>query len=148
MALDAGVAGYLKDAFLRPYPRLAEGRRLIEFGVKVAIDVSDGLVIDLGHIAEMSRVGARIEAERIPIEPRVRDSFGARALALALAGGEDYELLFTASAGIIAGLKEALSIPVTVIGEIVPDEAGKVSVVDAEGKPLSLPGTGWEHFSA
>jgi thiamine-monophosphate kinase len=148
MALDAGVTGYLKDAFLRPYPRLAEGRRLIEFGVKTTIDLSDGLVIDLGHIVEMSRVGARIEAERIPIEPRVRDSFGARALTLALAGGEDYELLFTAGAGIIDGLKGALSIPVTVIGEIVPDEAGKVSVVDAEGKPMSLPRTGWEHFSA
>ena len=148
MVLDAGVTGYLKEAFLRPYPRLTEGRRLVEFGVKAAIDVSDGLVIDLGHIAEMSRVGARIEAERIPIEPRVRDSFGTRALALALAGGEDYELLFTASAESIAGLKEALSIPVTVIGEIVPDETGKVSVVDAGGRQLPLPDTGWEHFSA
>lgn len=147
LALEAEVTAYLENTFRRPYPRLTEGRQLLEFGVKAAIDISDGLVIDLGHIAEMSRVGARIEAARIPIEPRVRDSFGERSLEMALTGGEDYELLFSARAGTIARLKEALATPVTVIGEILPGEAGKVSVVDARGKLRSLPRAGWEHFA-
>ncbi|MFH0942092.1 MAG: thiamine-phosphate kinase [Chloroflexota bacterium] len=148
LKLDKGVAAYLGEAFRRPSPRLAEGRLLVDFGVRAAMDISDGLVIDLGHIAEMSRVGARIRAERVPIEPRVKESFGARALELALAGGEDYELLFTASQATITRLKKALPVPVTVVGEIVPGEAGKVSVVDGRGRKLALARPGWEHFSA
>jgi len=147
LALDVELSGYLKESFRLPCPRLTEGRRLVEFGIKTAIDISDGLIVDLRHIAEMSRVGARIEADRLPIEPRVRDYFGKRALELALTGGEDYELLFTASASRIKGLKQAISIPITVIGEIIPGEAGLVSVINGQGKPLRVTGIGWEHFS-
>lgn len=148
LKLENGVAAYVGEAFRRPSPRLAEGRLLVDFGVQAGMDISDGLVIDLGHIAGMSRVAARIEAEKVPIEPRVKESFGARALELALAGGEDYELLFTASPQTITRLKKALSVPVTVVGEIVSGEAGKVSVVDGRGRKLALARPGWEHFSA
>jgi len=134
-----------RQAFFRPTPRLAEGQLLLEQGVKTAIDISDGLLADLGQIAKASKVGARIEADRVPVEPLVKASFGDRALELALAGGEDYELLFTTDAEVIDRLKKAASCPVTVIGEIT---AGKgVTVVDHKGKPLKLGRAGWEHFT-
>jgi len=134
----------LEDAFLHPTPRIAEGLLLVEQGVKTAIDISDGLVADLGQICKASQVAARIEVERVPIEPAVKTAFKAKALELALSGGEDYELLFTASAEIVAKVKKAASVPVTTIGEIV---AGKgVSLVDKQGKPFKLSKAGWEHF--
>jgi thiamine-monophosphate kinase len=134
----------LKDAFLHPTPRIAEGLLLVEQGVKTAIDISDGLVADLGQICKASQVGARIEVERVPIEPAVKTAFGEGALELALSGGEDYELLFTASAEIVEKGKKAASVPVTAIGEIT---AGKgVTLIDKQGKPFELKKAGWEHF--
>ena len=138
----------LKKAFLQPYPRVAEGRLLVEHGVRAAIDISDGLISDLGHICKASQVSARIEIERVPIQPEVKDNFGDRALELALSGGEDYELLFTASAGVMDKVRAAASCPITVIGEIMAGEAGEITLVDGKGNPVSPPGVGWEHFTA
>ena len=73
----------------------------MERGVKAAIDISDGLISDLTHICKASQVGAQIEVDRVPVQASVKANFGDRALELALSGGEDYELLFTASAEII-----------------------------------------------
>ena len=98
LKLDSEAVTCLRKAFLRPYPRIAEGQLLVERGVKTAIDISDGLISDLKHICKSSQVGARIEVDRLPIEPVVRANFGDKSLELALSGGEDYELLFTASA--------------------------------------------------
>jgi len=70
------------------------------------------------------------------------------ALELALAGGEDYELLFTADSKTIDKIMTATSCPVTVIGDIVADNIGQVTLVDREGKPVNLPNGGWEHFTA
>jgi thiamine-monophosphate kinase len=135
-----------KQAFLHPTPRIAEGQLLAEQGVKTAIDISDGLIADLGQIGKASQVGARIEAERLPVEPMVKANFGKRALELALSGGEDYELLFTAEAKVIDKVKQAASCPITVIGEIV---AGKgVTVVDRQGNSIDVGKAGWEHFSS
>jgi thiamine-monophosphate kinase len=142
--LDPEAETHLKNAFLHPTPRIAEGLLLVEQGVKTAIDISDGLVADLGQICKASKVGARIEVERVPVEPAVKTAFGERALELALSGGEDYELLFTASAEIVDKVKKAASCPVTAIGEIT---AGKgVTLVDKEGNPFALKKVGWEHF--
>jgi len=146
LKLDKGLAAYLGESFRKPFPRLAEGRLLVEFGIQAGMDISDGLVIDLGHIAEMSGVSARIEAERVPIESRVKASFGVGVLELALSGGEDYELLFTADGETITCLQEALSIPVTVVGEITAGKPGRVSVVDSNGQEMALSRSGWEHF--
>ncbi|MFC1948848.1 thiamine-phosphate kinase [Chloroflexota bacterium] len=146
LSLDAEALTSLKEAFLKPYPRVTEGRVLVGQGVRAAIDISDGLVSDLRHICQMSRVGARIEADRIPIHPAVKDNFGGRALEIALSGGEDYELLFTAGDEIISKVKAAADCPVTVIGEIVAGEAGKIVLVDSKGNEIDLPGTGWQHF--
>ena len=135
-----------KKAFLRPHPRIAEGRRLVEQGIKTAIDISDGLIQDLSHICKASQVGARIETDRVPIQPVVKANFGDRALELALSGGEDYELLFTGSTDVIDKVKKAASCPVTIIGEITGN-TGEITLVDKKGKPFNLGKTGWEHFA-
>ncbi len=137
----------LKEAFLRPYPRIAEGQLLVEQGVKTAIDISDGLISDLDHICKASQVSARIEVDRVPILPTVKTNFGDRALELALSGGEDYELLFTGSAQVVDKVRTATSRPVTVIGEVVADKIGAVTLVDSKGNPFNLTKVGWEHFT-
>ena len=147
LQFDTETTASLKEAFLHPQPRIAEGQMLLEQGVKTAIDISDGLVADLKQICKASRVGARVETDRVPVLPTVRSHFGDRALELALSGGEDYELLFTGSAGVIDGIKAPDSCPITVIGEITAGTAGEVTLVDSDGNPLNLPRGGWEHFA-
>jgi len=148
LSFESEAAASLKQAFLQPEPRVAEGQVLVEHGVKAAIDVSDGLISDLNHICKASQVSARIEIDRVPVQPAVKANFGDRALELALSGGEDYELLFTASAGVIDKVKAAASCPITVIGEITTDKVGEITLVDGKGNPVNMPKTGWEHFTA
>ena len=143
--IEPRAATRFQQAFFKPTPRITEGQLLIEQGVKTAIDISDGLLADLGQIGKASQVGAKIIADRIPVEPLLKTAFGQRALELALTGGEDYELLFTATAEIIEKVKQAAACPVTAIGEVT---AGKeITVVDQQGKPLKISQAGWEHFS-
>jgi len=137
----------LKNAYLHPYPRITEGQLLVEQGVKTAIDISDGLISDLNHICKASQVSARIEIDRVPIQPTVKANFGDKSLELALSGGEDYELLFTASAKIINKVRRAASCPITIIGEIVADRIGEVTLIDRKGNPFNLGKAGWEHFT-
>jgi thiamine-monophosphate kinase len=148
LQFDAETTAELRNAFLHPWPRVADGRLLVEHGVETAIDISDGLISDLKHICKASQVGARVEIGRVPISSAVRANFGDKALELSLSGGEDYELLFTASAEVIDKVKEAASGSITVIGEIIADRIGEVALLDANGKPFHLGKTGWEHFSA
>jgi len=148
LQFDPKTTTCFENAFLRPYPRIAEGQLLVEQGVKTAIDISDGLISDLKHICEASQVGARIEVERVPIQSEVTANFGDSALELALAGGEDYELLFTADNKTTDRIKAAISCPVTVIGDIVADNIGQVTLVDREGKHVNFSKGGWEHFTA
>lgn len=137
----------LRSSFLRPTPRVAEGQALVKLGVKAAIDVSDGLAADLGHICQASRVSARVETGRVPVHPAVRANFGDKALEMALSGGEDYELLFTAGPPVIEKVKKSLSCPVTIIGEIVTGKPGEVNLFDTNGKPFALRRAGWDHFA-
>ena len=146
LQFDPEATAYLKRAFLHPYPRIAEGQLLVDHGVKTAIDISDGLVSDLNQICKVSQVSARIEVDRVPIQPTVKANFGDRALELALSGGEDYELLFTASTEGIDKIKARAPCPITVIGEIVADKAGKITLVDSQGNPFIISRKGWEHF--
>ena len=146
ITIDAGSGAGLKQAFLKPYPRVAEGQVLVEQGVRAAMDISDGLLGDLKHICEASGVGARIEIERVPVHPAVKANFGDRALELALSGGEDYELLFTAGDDVMKRVTASVSCPVTVIGEIKADKKGGITLVDRAGKEVKPAQTGWEHF--
>jgi thiamine-monophosphate kinase len=146
LQLSPEAADYLREAFLLPRPRLAEGQLLTKQGVVTAIDISDGLIADLRHICQASQVSARVDVDRLPIHPMVRDNFGGKERELALAGGEDYELLFTGSAEVINRVKAEANCPVTVIGEITEGEPGRISLFDADGKPVIIRETGWEHF--
>ena len=146
LQLDNKASAQFKSAFFHPIPRIWEGQLLAEQGVKAAIDISDGLVRDLGHICKASGVGARVEVERVPIAPAVKAKFQDKALELALSGGEDYELLFTAREEIIDKVKAKASCPITAIGEIVADKTGKITLVDKDGRQLELAKTGWDHF--
>ena len=142
------VTAYLRGAFLHPLPRVAEGQLLVEQGVAAAIDISDGLISDLKHVCEASQVGARVQIDCLPIYPMVKDNFRDKSLELALSGGEDYELLFTASSEVVDKVSRAASCLVTVIGEIISGKAGEVNLVDIKGNPLALGKVGWEHFQA
>jgi thiamine-monophosphate kinase len=147
LKFDPQATACFRNAFLHPIPRIAEGQLLVERGVKTAIDLSDGLVSDLNQVCKASQVGARVEIERVPVEPRVKAEFGDRALELALGGGEDYELLFTAKAEVIDKVKQFAACPITVVGEILAGDKG-VALVDSQGEPVNLARRGWEHFIA
>ncbi len=137
---------YLRDAFLHPTPRLAEGQLLVKHGIATAIDISDGLLADLRHVCEASGVGARIGVGRLPVHAAVADNFGERARELALSGGEDYELLFTGRAEAVDSVKMEMACPVTIIGEITEGEPGEISLFDADGNPVKINRAGWTHF--
>lgn len=146
LQFGAETATYLRTAFMRPRPRIAEGQLLRELGVTTAIDISDGLLADLGHICKASSVSARINIEKVPVHAGMRSKFGERATELALTGGEDYELLFTGGGEVIDKVKEKAACPIAVIGEITEGEAGKVRAIDADGKEIKIKRGGWEHF--
>ncbi len=137
-----------------PQPRLSQGRILARSGlVHAMIDVSDGLLADLGHICEAGSKGAVIEVEALPVSSAASKTAaiaGADVLDWILTGGEDYELLFTAGAQDVPELKKMMNetgIPCTRIGYIT-GESGSVRVRPVEGKERALPsGRGWDHFA-
>jgi len=147
LQFPADAADCLKGAFFHPCPRIAEGQLLLAQGVKTAIDISDGLISDLNHICKASQVGARVELEYLPILPIVKANFGDKAQEMALSGGEDYEIIFTARNEIVENVKKEASCPVTIIGEITAEKPAQVTLVDNKGNPVKIRKTGWEHFT-
>jgi thiamine-monophosphate kinase len=135
---------------LRPEPRVGWGLLLGEQQLATAmIDISDGLSSDLNHLCAESKVGALIDASRIPIDPLVTELSGRRALdplMLALHGGEDFELLFTVSPQNVARLpKKVDGISICQIGEITI-EPGKIRVAEKD-RVWDLKAEGFNHFS-
>lgn len=145
--LPREITARLEQKFRRPCPRVTEGQILLEQGVKTAIDTSDGLIADLGHICAASEVGARIDVDRVPAGPELKEGFGDQARELALAGGEDYELLFTGSPEVITRVKQAAPCLITVVGQVTADKESGVTLADGRGQPFHLKKTGWEHFT-
>ncbi len=148
LKFDAETTQLLREAHFTPMPRIDEGQILLHRGVKAAIDISDGLLADLTHICKASKVSAWINQNTVPVHPAVQKNFKSDYLQLALSGGEDYELLFTASSQIINRLKKAMPCPITVIGEITEGTPGQVILIDAEGKIIPWQKAGWEHFKS
>jgi thiamine-monophosphate kinase len=143
---DPEARDILRQAHFRPVPRVKEGQILIDQGVRTAIDISDGLVADLDHICESSKVNAKINIEQVPIHPLVTAHFP-NSQELALSGGEDYELIFTADRVTVARAKRALGCPVTVIGDITKEDLPtRVLVVDSKGTVIPYERKGWNHF--
>jgi len=146
LKFKAEATEYLREAFLHPVPRINEGQLLLKHGITTAIDISDGLLADLGHICEASGVSARIDISLLPVHEIVKANLVKKVVPMALAGGEDYELLFTGSTEAIARVRAEISCPVTNIGEITAGEPGKIDVRDASGNPVKIDKTGWSHF--
>lgn len=132
-----------------PTPRVALGMALSEQGLAhAALDISDGLVGDLGHILQASQVGARLDVDALPAGPVLARQPRALRRRFTVAGGDDYELCFTAPPGrrdaiIAAGL--ACATPVTRVGQI--EAAQGLRYADADGQPLALDLKGFDHFS-
>ncbi|UCG82814.1 MAG: thiamine-phosphate kinase, partial [Dehalococcoidia bacterium] len=91
--------------------------------------------------------GARLWADNIPVNPFVKAAFKDESLALAVSGGEDYELLFTASEAVMDRVLGLIQVPVTVIGDVVSDNPGQVILLDERDEPLAWEQPGWDHFS-
>lgn len=132
----------------RPTPRVAQGL-VLRGHASACIDVSDGLIADLGHVCKASGVGAEIDLEALPASSALLRLFDAEArVALQASGGDDYELCFTANAQTSATLLGDIArsgCVATRIGRIV--EKPGVRALDAAGKPVALGRAGWEHFA-
>ena len=144
---DPAVHEALIKRHLRPMPRILQGQALRNLASS-AIDLSDGLISDLGHILAASHCGARIHVESLPLSPALRDNFDVgQTLRWALSGGEDYELCFTVPEMHRGALDVALGhlgVPHTCIGQIVPESEG-FTLLD-NGKPFRFEQKGFDHF--
>ena len=144
LSADEPARGQLIERYRLPQPRVALGQALRGLA-SAALDISDGLLADLGHILDASGVGATVRAAAVPLSPAARGLPGARAVALT--GGDDYELLFTAAAARrqeVAALARRQGLPLTCIGEI--EAASGLRVLDEAGEEISIGTTGWQHF--
>ena len=142
-------AAKVLPALYLPMPRVELGIELRGIAHS-AIDISDGLLGDLGHILERSQVGATLEFAALPTLPVVQQYLHeAVARTCILAGGDDYELCFTAPAskreGVLAAAESA-GIAVTRIGRIQAEPG--LTVLDADGQALPIDQTGYDHFAA
>lgn len=149
--LAPGERRQVEGRLHEPTPRVALGAALRGL-TRSAIDISDGLIADLGHICERSGVSAAVEFARLPAAPALQrrlDRSAARTVLLA--GGDDYELCFTAARSrrdAIARVAHRLRIRLTRIGTIVPRRGRNpvVSVTDAAGRPVRAERGGFDHF--
>ena len=147
--VEAGNAAALRARLARPAPRVAVGRALAGLA-HACVDVSDGLLADLGHICRRSGVGAEIELARLPASPALRAAYADDELRAALqaAGGDDYELCFTAPASAQTAVREAAqqsATPVTCIGRIEAERG--VRVIAPGGQQLPLRFAAFDHFA-
>ena len=133
-----------------PQPRLDLGPALLADGLATAaIDVSDGLVADIGHIAEDSGLAAELARDRLPLSEAARKVLatdGAHWIEI-LTGGDDYELLFTVArddAEKVRTLSIELGLELTEIGRMTQGQG--VAVLDPDGHPMALEAPGWRHF--
>jgi thiamine-monophosphate kinase len=144
--LDAPAHRRLRQRLDLPAPRVAEGMRIAALAT-AAIDISDGLVSDLGHVVQQSRCGATIELSRLPCTAAVREAVGlAGEWSLPLSAGDDYELCFTIppqQRARLEELQESLQTPLTRIG-IIEAQPG-ICCVTADGETLDVK-PGYDHF--
>ncbi len=131
----------------RPVPHVATGQALTAAGVRSAMDVSDGLADDLGKLCAASGVSAEIYANDVPALSALKTAFPDDWLDLALYGGEDYVLMFTAPPDIMEAAMTRLPPGAAVVGEIGDAEPGSVVVLDGQGSPRLRAGAGWDHFA-
>lgn len=147
--LPADGEGHLARRYRLPEPRLALGEALAGL-VRAGMDVSDGLVQDLGHLCRAGGCGAELESAAVPLSEAARALVAADAALLPtiLTGGDDYELLLAADPADRAEVEAraaACGMAVARIGRFIAGPA-EVSVQRPDGSPLALPRGGWSHF--
>lgn len=147
--LSQTESDFLVSRYRRPEPRVAFGLHLHDVA-HAALDISDGLMADLGHICQQSDLGARIEAASLPLSSAARSALAKNPdlLEVVMTGGDDYELLFTAPASAaqhIDSVAAQSATQVTRIGRLLePHE--NLHAVDAHGVRLSFKNAGFRHF--
>jgi len=146
---DESIPEAWRSRLVRPTARMLEGQALRRVGATAMTDLSDGLLLDAGRLAAASRAGVELWANRLPLAAGLRHRFGAEALRLAVAGGEDYELLASLPAGGCARvLREwpASLARLCQVGRLGPDPG--VRLLEREGgRELSLGGAlGYQHY--
>jgi thiamine-monophosphate kinase len=146
-SVDSSQLDAIRNQLDFPKPRVLAGQILRDYA-SAAIDVSDGLLADLNHICERSQVGALVNIEKLPIPTVLFDSLEKdQAIALALTGGDDYELLFTVSEDNRVGMETALNhagVAYHCIGRI---NGSKKITLNDQGQPYTLNNLiGFEHF--
>lgn len=152
-SLDTNAADFLVDRYRLPRPRVRLGPRLIGMA-HAALDVSDGLLADLGHLCEASELSAVVEASRVPLSTAARAVLTTSSghITTVLTGGDDYEILFTAppeAVNELAELSRTFDLPITTIGRMRSPSIGKqsqITVLDESGEPLVFDRSGWTHF--
>ena len=148
VALDGDAFERVRNAMERPQPRVALGLALRGVATS-AIDVSDGLLGDLAHVLRRSKVGAELLADALPRSAVMRTLPEALQRTCTLAGGDDYELVFTAPpqrAAQVAAAAEIAGVGVTRVGRIEPD-AG-LRILDREGRALANTFDAFDHFKS
>ena len=133
-ALPDADRDYLTNRYRVPQPPVGFAQQLRAIA-HASVDVSDGLMADLGHIAAVSHVGLVVEGERVPLSAPVEALWGAQALIRAVTAGDDYQAAFTAPPG--------LNGPFTRIGQVVAGEGVSLTV---NGREVGIPLTGYQHF--
>ena len=146
--LAADAEGHLARRYRLPEPRLALGQALRGVA-RAAMDVSDGLVQDLGHLCRAAGCGAEVIADAVPLSAAASAALAGDAalLPLILTGGDDYELLFAAApedAAAVRAAGEKAGVPVARLGRFIAGEG--VVVRDGSGAAITLPQGGWSHF--
>ncbi len=142
-AAEVGIEMLLL-AHRRPEARVELGRTAAARGLRCGMDISDGLVQDLGHIAVASGVGIEVAAASLPLHPAALEALGAQAaLDLALGGGEDFELILIGRRDLLVGL-DTPEVPVTLVGRVVTEHPGEVVVWGPDGEPYEPPRRGWD----
>jgi thiamine-monophosphate kinase len=143
---DESEAKPLTDAHRHPLGRVALGLAATAAGLGCAIDISDGLLQDLGHIAHKSDVGLEIDLEALPLHAAGVELLGReRALDLALGGGEDFELVIVGDGNVLASLSTS-DLPVTVIGRVVDAHRGEAWALTGVGDRYEPPSAGWDQL--
>ena len=146
---DPAVHEALIKRHLRPMPRILQGQALRDLA-SAAIDISDGLISDLGHILKASGCGARLNLDALPLSDVLKKHFDPeQILRWALSGGEDYELCFTVPEINRGALDIALGhygVPFTCVGQLDPQSEGMTLLQD--GKPVEINLKGFDHFDA
>jgi thiamine-monophosphate kinase len=133
-ALSDADRDYLTSRYRVPQPPVGFAEKLRAIA-HASVDVSDGLIADLGHIASVSRVRIVVEGERVPLSAPLKILWGEQAMVRAVGAGDDYQVVFTAPPG--------LSGPFTGIGQVVAGEGVSLTV---NGQEVGVPLTGYQHF--